>query len=155
MSMLIKKSGVYVIAAFMISLFVAQNCKKKTIAIKISHDRVTESIPGNRVSAAYMDIVNTSEKDDVLVSIDCDAFETVEMHNMYDEDGVMKMEPMDSVAIKAGQTVNFSPGTMHVMLINNKKEIKAGEKVELNLHFEKAGIVKLTSPVKSIQEQVE
>lgn len=102
-----------------------------------------------------MNITNTMEKDDTLLSVDTDDFETVEFHNMFEENGVMKMEPMDSVVIKGGQSVSFTPGGMHIMLINNKREIKAGEKIQLNLHFENAGLIKLTSPVKSIEEQVE
>ena len=102
-----------------------------------------------------MDISNASETDDVLLSITTDDFESAEFHNMYDEDGVMKMESMEKVDIKAGQSASFSPGGMHIMLINNKKNLKAGDKVELILHFQNAGTKTIKCPVVNVQDKVE
>jgi len=135
------------------SLYLQVGCKKKDI-IKVDQDWVSESIPGSRISAAYMNLVNTSEADDTLLSADTDAFETVEFHNLIEDDGVTRMEFMESVAIPAGQSVQFTPGGMHIMLINRKKELKSGDYIELNLHFENAGLVTRKSPVKSMEEQV-
>lgn len=145
------KNVIFILMAIFV---LSGNCKKKPL-LKIENDRVTETLPGSRVSAAYMNVHNLSEKDDTLISVDSDDFETAEFHNMREEDGIMKMEALNVVNIKAGEVVKFAPGGMHIMLINNKKDIKSGQKIKINLHFENAGLMTLNSSVKSIQEQVE
>ena len=62
--------------------------------------------------------------------------------------GMMGMQPIARLEIPAGGTVELMPGSYHIMLIDLKQELKAGDKIEITLTFEKAGEVKVTAEVR-------
>lgn len=105
-------------------------------APKVTDVWVKSTLPGTAVSAAYMQI--QSSRATRLVKVDTPAAGLVELHNMNMKDGVMEMKAMDAVEVPAGKTVTLKPGGMHVMMMNVKKSIKAGDKVPLTLTFEGA-----------------
>ena len=78
-------------------------------------------------SAIYFTVHNDTKQDAALVGAAADVAETVEVHRSSMVDGVMKMEPQDSVPLPAGEMVNFAPGGLHVMLINLKRDLKPGD----------------------------
>lgn len=102
----------------------------------ISHAWVKTTVPGSRVSAAYMSIKST--KPLKLVKAETTVAGIAEIHNMTMKDGVMEMKAMDVVDIPANRLVEFTPGGLHVMLMNVAKPIKPGDKVPLVLTFEGA-----------------
>jgi copper(I)-binding protein len=53
--------------------------------------------------------------------------------------GVMRMFAVDGVDLPANRTVKLAPGGYHVMLMDLKRTLKAGERVPLRLTFELAG----------------
>ena len=99
-------------------------------------------------SAAYMQIINTGNEDDRLVSGSVD-FATVELHQTSIEDGVAKMQQMtEGVAIAAGETLTLEPGGYHVMLIGVKNSLEVGDEFDLTLVFEKAGTMTVSVDVR-------
>lgn len=144
-----RKISVGLLSAFIIVSF--SQCKNKG-TLKVEKNWVAEIIPPGRIAAAYLTIVNPTDADDSLLSIDSEDFEKAEFHGMTNEDGMMKMEAMDFVPVKAGSTVKFEPGGMHIMLINNKREIKAGLNTTLNLHFQNAGLISVKCPIKKMED---
>lgn len=118
------------------------------------HDAwVREAPPNAKMLAGYFDIMNHSDKDTALVSATSDSFEKIELHKTEMDAGVAKMKKQDSVNIAAGKTVKFEPGGLHLMLINPKQAIKAGNKVELTLSFSNGDSMKVTAEVKKAQAQ--
>jgi hypothetical protein len=144
--------GRYFIFLLIVGL-AAVGCKKKE-SIEITNEWVSETIPGSKVSACYMTITNSTSKDDVLLKAESENFEIAEFHNIVEDDGVMRMEAMDFVPIKSGNSAEFAPGGMHIMLINNKQPLKKGDVETITLYFEIAGPVTKKITVKNIQEQV-
>jgi copper(I)-binding protein len=59
----------------------------------------------------------------------------------------MQMAPQ--VKVPAGATVPFAPGGYHVMLMGVTAELKAGDKVLLQLSFQNAGVVKVSAEVRT------
>jgi copper(I)-binding protein len=55
------------------------------------------------------------------------------------EGGVMRMAAVDGVELPANRTVKLAPGGYHVMLMDLKRTLNAGERVPLRLTFEWAG----------------
>lgn len=94
------------------------------------------TVPGGRVSAAYMHI--KSAKPLKLVKAESSVAETVELHDMQLKDGVMEMKTIDAIEIPANKLVDLKPGGLHIMLIKVKQPIKKGDKVPLKLTFETA-----------------
>lgn len=99
-------------------------------------------------SAAYMTLRNGGSTADRLIRAESDAATTVELHQTTMEGGMMKMAPVDGIAVPAGGQVELKPGGLHVMLIGLKRELKAGEKLTLKLYFEKAGAQEIEAVVR-------
>jgi len=114
--------------------------------LAISEPWVRAAATGN--SAAYMLIRNGGTAADRLVKAESDVAAAVELHETKMEGGMMKMAPVEGIAIPATGQVELKPGGLHIMLIGLKRELKAGESVKLTLHFEKAGAREVTAQVR-------
>jgi len=66
----------------------------------------------------------------------------------------MKMRELaDGLPIESGKTVALAPGGYHLMMIELKAPLRAGDKVPITLIFEKAGKVDVTLDVQAIGGQ--
>ncbi len=68
-------------------------------------------------------------------------------HKMTNDNGVMRMRPLDAVEVKAGGRTELKPGGIHFMLTGLKAPLKEGQNFPLTLTFEKAGVIETTVPV--------
>ncbi len=99
-------------------------------------------------SAVYFQIINSTETDDVLRSAEFNQAEKTEIHmSSLDENSVMMIKPQESVEVKSGSEVDFKPGGLHVMLINLNRDLNAGDKIKINLNFEKTGTITITAVI--------
>jgi copper(I)-binding protein len=59
------------------------------------------------------------------------------------QDGLMKMQQVQTVDVPAGSEATFAPMGFHVMLLElkDKSKLTDGQHFPLTLHFEKAGYV--------------
>ncbi len=92
-------------------------------------------------AAVYLNIHNTSDHADTLLSAATPMANMTSLHMSFEEDGIMRMEMQNSVPVEAGGTVHFKPGGMHVMLMGLSEPLKEGSVFPLNLTFDKAGVV--------------
>ena len=83
------------------------------------------------VGAAYMTL--KSNVDLTLTSIESEFCDDIEIHSMSMENGVMKMSPVNGIELPAGQSVKLAPGGYHVMLLDLKQPLKAGDSVPVTL----------------------
>jgi copper(I)-binding protein len=97
-------------------------------------------------TAAYITINNPSLTKDKLLKVECDASKVIELHNHIDEDGVLKMRPVEDISIEDDK-VELKPGSLHIMLMDLTKNLKDGETVKMRLVFENAGPVDIDFPV--------
>jgi hypothetical protein len=100
------------------------------------------------VGAGFVTIANTGAADR-LTGVSCACSQSVELHSMSMEGGVMKMRKLDAIDIPAKGQVTLEPGGMHLMLIGLKAPLAAGQDVPLELRFDKAGVVKVALKVKA------
>jgi copper(I)-binding protein len=101
-------------------------------------------------SAAYMTIKNSTGEMDRLISAESDSARVVEIHLSEMEDGVMTMRPVKGgLEIPSGQQIELKPGGYHIMLIDVLRDLKEGDKVELILHFENTGDLKVQAEVRN------
>ncbi len=106
--------------------------------IKISVDNAwaRATVPAQSVSGAFFEI--TSSHSARLIKAETDVAETVELHRMSMKDGVMRMRQLKDLALTAGTKTALAPGGDHLMLINLKKQLKAGETFILQLTVQDA-----------------
>ena len=114
--------------------------------IVISSARVLPPFPGRDIAAGYMSITNHSQTDDRLVSVTSPISGAVEIHNHTEEDGVMKMRQVNSIALKAGETVELKPGSFHLMMFKATLPEDQAD-ISLTLNYEKAPSVTMIVPV--------
>lgn len=75
----------------------------------------------------------TSQKDARMVALSSAAAAEAQMHSMTHENGMMKMRQLDSLALPAKREVVLGAGGDHLMLIDLKKPLKAGDIVPLTV----------------------
>jgi hypothetical protein len=103
---------------------------------------------GSGNGAVYALLVNTGNAPDALVGVASDASATAEIHETYRDMGMMMMRPVKKIGVAAGKKVELKPGGYHIMLLNLKRDLKAGETIGVTLQFEKAGKIAATATVK-------
>jgi len=97
---------------------------------------VRATVPQQKATGAFMRLDATL--DSKLVGATSPVSAHVEIHEMVMQDDVMKMRQVPSIALPAGQVVELKPGGYHIMLIDLKQQIQAGDQVPLTLVFEHA-----------------
>lgn len=118
------------------------------------HGDMHDSDEGLSMGAFYVTITNNGDESDTLLSVETDMAQTVEVHNVEMEDGVMKMFPMhDGVEIPSGETIIFEPGGYHVMMIGITESLLDGEEFTATLNFENAGDVEITVPIHALEPE--
>ncbi|MHB0972745.1 MAG: copper chaperone PCu(A)C [Thiobacillus sp.] len=95
------------------------------------------TMPGQPVSGAYMRI--QADADARLVGVSSSVVPRVEVHEMSMDGGVMRMREVKTIDLPKGKTVSLQPGGFHLMLMNLKKPIAAGDVIPLTLTVESGG----------------
>lgn len=101
-------------------------------------------------AAVYFKIHNNGHHADALVGVETDLAEVAMLHRSYEDDGIMKMDHVEALEIKAGGDAALEPGSYHIMLMRLVKPLKRGEVFPLTLEFEKAGKVQVIVEITGI-----
>jgi copper(I)-binding protein len=119
--------------------------------IRISQPWARATPGGAKVAAGYMTITNTAKSPDKLIGGSTTASGAFELHDTSTTDGIMRMRRIENgIVLAPGATVRLQPGGMHVMLIDLKHPLAAGDRIKGTLLFEKAGAVELIYDVAPI-----
>lgn len=117
-------------------------------------------------SAVYMSL--RSDEDDALLeaSVDTSIAGSVEIHETTDEGtdsmdsgsgsgmeggdgGAMQgMREVEQIELPGGEIVELEPGGYHIMLVDLRRQLTAGEEIEVTLTFERAGEQTVKTEVK-------
>ena len=89
--------------------------------------------PGQTVGAAYMTFI--SAQDSTFIKAETTIASSVEIHSMKMNNGVMKMRMLNELPLSAGKPEKLAPGGFHLMLFDLKKQLIAGENIDLTLTF--------------------
>lgn len=128
----------------------AQNASIGLIKIENPYTRAT--MPGQQVAGGFMKIENKGAADQLLSASSPVAGE-VQLHEMAMEGNVMKMRQVRDIALPAGGVVELKPGGLHLMFMNIKAPLAAGQTVPVKLKFAKAGEVEVKMPVNAMGGQ--
>ena len=83
--------------------------------------------PGQESAAMQFSI--TSKQEAQLVAISSPVAGAVELHRMTHDNGVMRMHAIESLPLPAGKAVDLGASDIHVMLLNLKKPVTAGDSI--------------------------
>jgi copper(I)-binding protein len=101
---------------------------------------VRETPPGMTMMAGYMELRNNTSRPQVLVAARSSGFESVTIHRTIVKDGIASMVHTPQIELAANASLIFAPGSYHLMLMNPKRTLRAGEAVVVNLEF-RGGLV--------------
>ena len=129
------KLSVSLSLAAMAAGFIASTAAQAQTTVKDPWARAT--VAQQKASGAFMQL--QSAKGGKLLSASSPVAGVVEIHEMLMDGDVMKMRAVSSLNLPAGKAVDLKPGGHHVMLIDLKKQLVAGDTVPITLVVESAG----------------
>jgi copper(I)-binding protein len=138
------------IAALAICAFTAVSAMAEPSNIAVEHAWARATPKGATTGAAYITLVNTGASDDRLLRATSPVAETIQFHSETNDNGVMKMALLPTIAVGSGAQVTLKPGGAHMMLVGLRQPLKEGQTIPLTLTFEKAGDITTTAQVGSI-----
>lgn len=118
--------------------------------LRVAHPYARATPPGARAGGAFLTIENRGAQGDRLIGAASPAAGAVELHTMSMDGNVMRMRAVSAIEIPPGGTVALKPGGFHVMLLDLKRPLAAGDRFPLKLTFERAGSVDVIVEVEAM-----
>ena len=115
-----------------------QEEKTQAASASIGNAWVRAMPPSQANTAAYLTLENTGQRALRIVGAHSHPEAVVEIHSSGIVDGMMTMQAVGVVNVAAGNSVEFGPGGMHLMIMGLAKMPAPGEQVKLCLEFESA-----------------
>ena len=91
--------------------------------------------PVSENGAAYVTVRNAGHQADTLVRVETPVAARAEVHEHVHEGGMMKMRPVESVPIAAGDALQMGPGGTHIMLMELARPLRAACEARLGRHL--------------------
>ena len=101
--------------------------------------RAVEDVSGG--TAAYFILHNGTESDRSLIAVEAEIADRAELHESRLEDGLLRMRPVDNIPVASNSSVELAPGGYHVMLLDLRQPLSAGDSVEIILHLDDGTIL--------------
>ena len=108
------------------------------------------AVSSAKAGTAYLTLMNHGAESDRLLSITTEAAAKAALHRTINEDGIAKMQPVESLDLPAGAMVELKPGGLHVMMTGLRAPLVEGGSFMLRLTFEKTGEIEVKVPVSAV-----
>ena len=117
--------------------------------IQIRNLWVQAAPPGVKVLAAYLEIKNSGKQQRVLTGVASPAFGQVGIHRSMIHGNMAHMEHLKELAIPANASVVLQPGGLHLMLMDAKKPLQAGDQIPMTFIFGNGENIAASATVRS------
>lgn len=125
----------------------AANANKATTdSVAASDAWARATAPGMSVGAVYLTLQGGAQADSLIAASTARAGMT-QIHVVTEADGMARMRETAAVDVPAGKRVPLAPQGTHIMLMDLKQPLVAGERFTLTLQFAKAGTREVTVQV--------
>lgn len=104
--------------------------------VQVTDAWVRPAVKGQSGTGGYMRLLSPAGA--TLVGFSSPVAGVAELHEMSMMGDVMRMRPVPSLTLPAGQVVALKPGGYHLMLMQLKQPLKVGDQVPLTLRFKAA-----------------
>jgi len=103
------------------------------------------------VAGGFLTVVNDGNQPDTLLRVESDVAERVELHQMRNDGGVMRMRALpEGVVVPAHGTLELKPGGYHLMLIKPRRVLAPGDHFDATLVFQHGGRVTVQFDVRAL-----
>lgn len=99
---------------------------------------------GDDMAAGFLTVQNNGGDADKLTSVTSDISDDITIHESKNQ----KMQEVKAFDVPADGELDLERGGNHIMFMQLKQKPKQGEKVAVELRFEKSGPIKVELPVK-------
>jgi copper(I)-binding protein len=113
--------------------------------VKVEDAWVRGTVAQQKATGAFMRL--TPSANARLVAAESPVAGVVEIHEMAMEKDVMRMRQIPGLDLAAGRTTELKPGGYHVMLMDLKQPLQAGQNVPITLVFEDAARQRFTQQI--------
>lgn len=149
--MIKKILAIFALLSFAIYSNAGQNMgTNQTVKLEVTGAWARNSISPNTNSAIYMVLKNNDTKDYTIINASAPLIANrVELHDSYlDDQKISRMRSVDKIVVPSQSTVELKPGGTHIMLMDLKHELKAGDKFTIKLKIQNVGIKDVEVEVK-------
>ncbi|MBP7777590.1 MAG: copper chaperone PCu(A)C [Acidobacteria bacterium] len=114
-----------------------------------AHDAwAREPMGGRNMTGLFVVVENAGSAPRAIVSAATDAADKVELHEMKNDGGMMRMSPVKQIDVPAHGKAELKPGSFHVMLFGLKDKLVAGDSINLTLTFDDGTTVTTAASVR-------
>ena len=92
-------------------------------------------LPGDLPLAGYFELVNQGKQPLTLLGASSPAFRMVHMHLSTEQNGKSTMITIEGIEMNPGETLHFTPGGYHLMLMQRVKPLQVDDQVPITLKF--------------------
>lgn len=132
----------------LILAFTPVPARSEEAGVSVRDAWVREAPPGMTMMAGYMELRNNTSRPQVLVAARSSGFESVMIHRTIVKDGIASMVRPPQIELAANASLIFAPGSYHLMLMNPKRTLRAGDAVVINLEFRGGVVLPVTFEVR-------
>ncbi len=109
----------------------------------------TRAMRAGGTGVGFMTLRNTGSTPDRVVGARSPVARVVELHTHMRDGDIMRMRPVPTIDLPAGQAVTLQPGGLHLMLIGLGSALERGQRAPVTLVLERAGEVEVTLVVEA------
>ena len=121
--------------------------------LTIDHPYIVKPMPGMKVASGYLVIKNKGQESEYLINLESLFSKNIELHEMTMVGDVMKMKKLSNgLEIPSGKEILLKPGGFHIMFKNLNKELLAGSKEKVILHFKNTGKIIVNFEISDIKK---
>lgn len=123
--------------------------------LRVENAWVREAPPVADVLAAYATFCNDADAAVTLANASSEHFGAVQMHATVETDSAVTMKRLDSVVIGPHECVAFEPGGRHFMLLDPKRDFRAGDEIAFTLFLANGKEMEIVMPVRRAGEMLD
>jgi len=101
------------------------------------------AVPGRPASGYFQLRIDGNRG--ALVSVTSPQAGRIEMHETMNMSNMSAMRALGPVPVHDGETLSFTPGGRHLMVYDVSRDIAAGQRIDLVLHFQRGDPVTLAA----------
>lgn len=127
----------------------------KTSSFGIDHMVIPAQAESGKDVAAYAGLSNRGDVDDRLLGIECECATSIELHHVVRNADMITMKNTLPLALPAKDRIEIKPPgkPFHFMLMGTTRAFAVGERVPMQLRFERAGSIDVEFTVVAKSQQ--
>jgi len=120
-----------VTAALALGLFAGPHMARAAGKLGVMDAWIRAAPPDAEMMAGYATLKNTGDVRISILTVQSDTFRMASLHETLNDNGVSRMRELHRIELAPGASVTLKPGGKHLMLMQPRQEVHAGDKVEM------------------------